>query len=69
MKPRKAEFVEDIVNQSNIDFEKAINAKFKHPFKHWASLRWFIFKDSISMSISKTKGLFFRARKKISFNK
>lgn len=45
MKNNTTVYVEDIMNQTEIDFEKAMQSQFRHPFLHWMDIRGVILKN------------------------
>ena len=49
-------FVEDVLQQEEFTVEELLNAKHKHPFKHWLKLQWFYITDTIELEVAKMKG-------------
>lgn len=49
-------FVEDILSQDQFTLEELINAKHRHPIKHWLKLQWFLLTDAIELEIAKALG-------------
>ena len=49
---QKQRFVEDIVKDEEIDMEELLNAKFKHPVRHWFKTKYTTIKALVSLRVS-----------------
>jgi hypothetical protein len=49
---QKQRFVEDIVKDEEIDMKELLNAKFKHPIRHWVKTKYTTIKSLVSLRVS-----------------
>jgi hypothetical protein len=45
----EVKYVEDLLEEDEIDVDAVLKAKFRHPIRQWLQVRWFFFWSSLEL--------------------